>query len=190
MHFDSVSFMLMWPRCIQGQEWPWWRSCRGRMEGAQMFRSTSRTAGAGAGEQVIRAAGPALLAAAEANGVWRCSAILARRDLLTRLFSRWLAFQRRREICFSLRAGEIDCDRLAPVRCVWLARGGDNCRVLLSEELYLIQSRLSAWRRSRGVSLVWGSLGHTFTPYRGCRFFWGWLPVYTLARLALCSILI
>lgn len=151
--------------------------------------SDSRAAGAGAGAQVMKVTflhSPA----AEADGVWHCSAILARRDLLTRLFSRWLAFQRRREICFSLWARGIDCDRLALVRPVWLARGGDNCRVLLSEELYLIQSRLSAWRRSHGVSLVWGSLGHTFTPHCGCRFLWGWLPVYTLARLAPCSILI
>lgn len=48
------------------------------------------------------------------------------------------------KICFSLRAVEIDCDRLAPARRVRLVRGGDNWRALLSEELFLTQSRLSA----------------------------------------------
>lgn len=177
MHFSSVSFMLMCSCCIKKQERPRRHSCRERTEWAQMFRSTGAYQAAEQLElssictsrgQVIDAAGPALLAGCRVKGNLarrssRGRPILARGDLLTRLLSRWLVFQRRLKICFSLRAVEIDCDRLAPAWRVWLARGGDNCRVLLSEKAFLMQSRLSASRWSPGVSLVWESLGHTST---------------------------
>lgn len=93
-----------------------------------------------------------------------------RGDLLTCVFRFWLAFRQQAKIFLITSRGvwlRVSCSVTVRV----IGPGGDNCRVLLSEEPFLIRSRLSAccppW--SPGVSLVWGSLCHTFTPRCGCR---------------------